>query len=265
MLHLLAGLGGAGALYFTWRNFNRTVQDSAATQELARESRTSENFIKAVEQLGSGFVPVRVGGIYGLGRLLNIASIEGDYWPIMDILTAFIRQSSPVQSEPRHGNPPEDIQAAVTVLARRSEHKAQPREGDSPVDLHDTDLSYLWMSGGHFEWGYFIGSSFVKTELDNAKLNGAIFDRANLTNSYFNHANLVYSRLHEVKSAAGATFYRADLTGADFFQSDLRGANFDEANLRDADLSQALLDAKQLDKAFGNLNTKLPVGFIRPA
>src|SRR4051794_23781811 len=52
LTQIVAGAGGAGALYFTWVNYIRTVRDSNVTQLLARESRTSENFSKAVEQLG---------------------------------------------------------------------------------------------------------------------------------------------------------------------------------------------------------------------
>ena len=101
LLQLLLGVGGAGTLYFTWRNYTRTVEDSKRaaadsreTQKLARESRTSENFIKAVEQLGNQAAHVRVGGIYGLGRLLRTASVDDDYWPLMDVLTAFVRENA---------------------------------------------------------------------------------------------------------------------------------------------------------------------------
>src|SRR5207248_42652 len=142
LLQMLVGIAGLLAIYFTWRNYNR-----------GREGRVSENFIKAVDQIGSEVVHVRVGGIFGLGRLLRTATVSGDYWPLMETLSAFVRQSAPAIGNPRSGRASEDVQAAVSVLARRSHRNFPPRKGDSPVDLSSTDLSGLWMSGAHFEWG----------------------------------------------------------------------------------------------------------------
>jgi len=80
LLQAAAGIAGAAAVYFTWQ-----------TYLLGREGRVSDNFIKAIDQLGSDKAHVQVGGIVGLGRLLRTASVEGDYWPLMDVLTAFVR------------------------------------------------------------------------------------------------------------------------------------------------------------------------------
>jgi hypothetical protein len=60
LAQLLLAAGTGGTLYFTWRNYVRSVDEandararSNETQALVRESRTSDNFIKAVEQLGN--------------------------------------------------------------------------------------------------------------------------------------------------------------------------------------------------------------------
>lgn len=109
LLQIIVGMAGAAALYFTWQ-----------TYLLGREGRASDNFIKAIDQLGNQTVPARVGAIVGLGRLLRTATPDGDYWPLMDVLTAFLRQSVPVTDTARGTKPSEDIQAAITILARRS-------------------------------------------------------------------------------------------------------------------------------------------------
>jgi hypothetical protein len=132
LLQIIVGVAGATALYFTWQNY-----------VLSREDRTSDNFIKAVDQLGNLAVHARVGGAVGLGRLLRTATVEGDYWPLMDILTS------------KAG---EDIQAAIDVIARRNHTYIPERTGNSPVDLSQSDLSRLWMAGGHYEHGYFLES-----------------------------------------------------------------------------------------------------------
>ena len=145
---LLIGFGGAVTIYFTWRNYRET-------QALGRENRTSENFIKAVEQIGSQSPVVRAGGVFGLGRLLRTAEPDGDYWPIMDVLTAMVRGSVTKSGYMRLGKQEEDIKAALNVLARREFRSHPERVGDSPVDLTETDLSGMWLSDGHFEWGQF--------------------------------------------------------------------------------------------------------------
>jgi Pentapeptide repeats (8 copies) len=218
LLQVIAGLAGALAVYFTWRNYN-----------LGREGRTSDNFIKAVDQLGNEEVTVRVGGIFGLGRLLRTAKPDGDYWPIMDVLTAFTRSSFPAEKEPRAGRRPQDLQAAIDVLARRS-GSYQHRTGDSPVDLHDTDLSDTWLaSQGHFE---------------DALLEGCYLVEADLRGSYFQNA----------------TFTKAVLTGAS-----LHNANFSGADFSGADLGTASgLGPGQLNLATGDAETRLPLGYPRP-
>src|SRR3954447_24461518 len=81
LIQLLVAFAGAGTIYFTWRNYVRSSREAEANLALAREGRTSDNFIKAVEQLGNSSPAVRVGGVFGLGRLLRTATPEGDYWP----------------------------------------------------------------------------------------------------------------------------------------------------------------------------------------
>jgi hypothetical protein len=64
LLQVLAGVGGAIGLFVTWRSYLAAL-----------ENRISENFVKAVEQLGSGHPEVKIGGILGIGRLLRTAKI----------------------------------------------------------------------------------------------------------------------------------------------------------------------------------------------
>jgi hypothetical protein len=229
LVQLLLAAGAGGTLYFTWRNYVRSIDEANEgraraneTQALARESRTSENFVKAVEQLGNtDSMAVRVGGIFGLGRLLRTATPEGDYWPLMDVLTSFIRGSFPAKEEgPRQIDPPEDLQAACNVLARRSSTTIYKRYDDSPLDLHSTDLSGTWLAGGHFE-DAFLENSFLIT----------------------------------------ADLRKAFLTGAN-----LTGAKLEDAELAGADLAGVIgLDPEQLNKAKGDDSTVLPDGYSRPS
>jgi hypothetical protein len=161
LIQIVAGIAGAFVLYFTWQ-----------TYALGREGRASDNFIKAVDQLGNSAVPVQVGGLYGLGRLLRTADKDRDYFPILDVICSFVRKSHAAGDTPRSGRCPEDLYAAVNILARRSIIIYQ-REDDSPVDLNGTDLSEAWMSGGHYESAYMTGSQLVNTNLSGAFLDYA--------------------------------------------------------------------------------------------
>jgi hypothetical protein len=254
LLQVIVGVAGAVAIYFTWQ-----------TYLLGRESRASDNFIKAIDQLGNQAVHARVGGVVGLGRLLRTATVDGDYWPLMDVLTAFVRQSIPAaNTPPRVTKPSEDIQAAIDELARRSHSEIPSRTGNSPVDLSECDLSYLWMAGGHYEGGYFPNSVFRNTDLSGASLRHTNFDRTDLTNAKFDGAEMHDACIRWVKSAQGASFRGATLRGADFEGSDLRGTSFEDADVRGADFSKAIVEEPTLREAISDSHTKLPTGFSRP-
>src|SRR6185312_13739727 len=64
LLTLAAGLFAAGALVFTALNFNL----SRRTFELTEQGQVTDRFTKAIEQLGSDKLDVRIGGIYALER-----------------------------------------------------------------------------------------------------------------------------------------------------------------------------------------------------
>jgi hypothetical protein len=64
LLTLIAGLFAAGALVFTARNFTL----SRRTIELTEQGQVTERYTKAIEQLGSDKLDVRIGGIYALER-----------------------------------------------------------------------------------------------------------------------------------------------------------------------------------------------------
>jgi hypothetical protein len=235
--------GAGGTLFFTWRNSLQSAEDSRAARALTQEARTSENFIKAVEQMGSDKPTLHVGGIFGLGRVLQNAKPEGDYWPVMDVLTAFVRENFPISDPSRRrrraGNAPEDLQAALNVLARRSVNGQPPDRGgkDSPIDLHESNLTDTWMANGHFESGFFVGCNFTG---------------ANLTNSKFQYAN--FSKAVLDKAEMGDS----DWTKVSFGEEVFGYADFGAADLRDADLSQAtgLDDPKLICRALWQMEKR---------
>lgn len=147
---VVAGIGAAGALYFAFQ-----------ANEVAKDKQITEQYAKAVEQLGTtgdDKLAVRLGGLYALERIANGSA--RDHTAIMEVLTAYVRNSVPWPAKPRrskeppaegrdtHGTAqepeaaamlPADVQAILTVLGRRR----TDYERDSPLrlDLQRTNLS----------------------------------------------------------------------------------------------------------------------------
>src|SRR5579863_9384796 len=157
LLTLGAGLLAAGALIFTARNFT-----------LSREGQVTDRYTKAIEQLGSDKLDVRIGGIYALERVARDSA--RDHPTVMEVLTAFIREHSYEPSGRRYRQSPEklvlprgrlyrwlswrlyrwlmpegrdeerptrpDVQAAVTVVGRRD-----TKQDIRVIDLRGANLS----------------------------------------------------------------------------------------------------------------------------
>jgi uncharacterized protein YjbI with pentapeptide repeats len=84
--------------------------------------------------------------------------------------------------------------------------------------------------------------------------------RANLSNQWLQGDNLGGAVL-TFANLSNADLSNADLSGADLSYADLYFANLSGANL----IGAALAEARELNKACGNVNTKLPEGFtVKP-
>lgn len=112
---------GAGfffiSAYLTLRSLKVAEENLKATQEkqatdrsiaeaslkATEEKQVTERFSKAIELLGSKELEVRLGAIYALERIAKDS--EKDYWTIMEILTAYVREkkSWQVRSRKRMG------------------------------------------------------------------------------------------------------------------------------------------------------------------
>jgi len=82
LAQILAGAFVLAGLYLGWR---RVV--------VAQEGQFTERFTRAVDQVGSEKLEIRLGGIYALERLAK-DSADKDHWTIMEVLTAFVREQS---------------------------------------------------------------------------------------------------------------------------------------------------------------------------
>ncbi len=78
----------------------RTEASTQTTLRLTEQGQITERFTRAIEQLGSDKLEIRLGGIYALERIagdsLAMETSPGrDYATIMEVLTAYVRQNAP--------------------------------------------------------------------------------------------------------------------------------------------------------------------------
>jgi hypothetical protein len=131
ILTAATGLAALAAVYFTARNAEtarkallHSVEAARWTAELTEQGQVTERYTKAIEQLGSDKIDIRVDGIYSLERIA--ADSPRDHPTIMEVLIAFLfGRNTPAA-------PPADKQAALNVISRRTAADRLPR-GTTPT------------------------------------------------------------------------------------------------------------------------------------
>ena len=234
LIQAFGGLFLVTTAYFSWRNLKATQRNLIASEE----KQITERFSKAVELLGNANIHVRLGGIYALERISKDS--ERDYWQIIEILTAYVRENTQVtkveESEKDITPVSTDIQAVLTVLTRRS--KAYGHGEENPLDLSKSNLQKANLKGANL-----VGANLVEANLQRADLQEAKLVGANLQKAKLQEAKLQIAKLQ------GANLVEANLQGANLRGADLWGANLQEANLQEADLWEADLWGADLWRA----------------
>jgi hypothetical protein len=214
LLQAVAGVAVIAAVVATWQQLDADRRQLRAQLAMAGQEQAAARFARAVDQLASDRLDVRLGGIYGLERVAASGSglgpgggayrLAGDESPstaapsedrvqVFQILSAYVRRAS---RQPPVGPPGDpslqarlpDVQAAVTVLARRS-----VLAGDPPLDLS--------------------GALLPGARLDQARLAGADLRGADVRATNLLHADLAGARL-EGSMLCGTLLDGADLAGA---------------------------------------------------
>ncbi|WKU07262.1 pentapeptide repeat-containing protein [Micromonospora sp. HUAS LYJ1] len=204
-------------------------EQNAATRDelaLARQQLITDRFSKAIEQLGSEKLDVRLGAIYALERIMRDSA--DDQPNIVEIISTHVRTHAGGEGGlPAPVGPPVgfdenvgtavDVKAALTVLGRR-----QPgRDGHVRIDLRQVFLRGVSLQGSNFAGADFSGSNLLGINFGTAKLAGSNFGLTNL--------------------------YGADLAGADLTEANLALANLGSANLSHARLTRANLTSAKLE------------------
>lgn len=240
-----------------WQARAAQTQAAAAGRQadVAREEHYTSLFTAAVQQLGAlrevqeggssrtePNTEARLGAIYALERIAQDS--ERDHWPIMETLCAYVRSNAgppvSISEEVRaHLNgskrnyamrgaaeaaarPPADVQAALTVIGRRSkkrcDYERQLRESAGDTSAYRLDLTRSNLAG----------------VVLNGNFDHAQFDRSSLTFSRIRGVSLVSTSFFAAHGE-GARVHRADLTEAQLMNSHWEGAYFEEATADKAD------------------------------
>jgi hypothetical protein len=244
---ILQALGGlllvAGATA-TWRQVH-----------ISREGQITDRFTRAVDQLGSENLDVRIGGIYALERIAK--NSPDDRSTIQYILGAFVRNhaSWPVGAPggPQHPTPTvdeelpwlsaraPDIHAAAGILTRRLPSPDARRLLLSRVDLRGFQIHEAQLAGTEIRHTNLARAWLRRARLDRADLRDTDLRGANLEGSHLNSANLSGAYLQ------GANLYQADLSYADLCGTDLSDANLDGAVLTGAQADKATVWPVEVD------------------
>jgi uncharacterized protein YjbI with pentapeptide repeats len=267
-------LGGAAVLIGAALAYLQFTQQQRASRDLLISNQVGRGF----EQLGSKSRLVRLGGIYALEGVMKTS---GEYYdPVLEALSAVVRDGT--RTETSAGPPATDIQAALTVIGRRTEvgtgvldlaNAHIPRADLFRAKLTRANLSGANLSSASLGFAALNGADLSRADLSRANLDGASMRFASLTGANLRNASLAYSGLTNA-DLSGADLTRADLTlahaeDAKLISANLSGAELSytkliSADLTDADLTGATIKQAQLDQACGT-NVKLNPGLtVKP-
>jgi uncharacterized protein YjbI with pentapeptide repeats len=225
-------------------------------------------------------IEVRLGAIYALERIAKDS--ERDHWPIMEVLCAYIRNpqntgtpklskeaKNPAEWRQSIRAPRIDVQAALTVIGRRSPERIQYEIVNGlRLNLEEANLQDAILSHGNFSRAQFKGANLDLARIDFAELVNTNFWGASMESATIQHCRLwdacfASSQLNYASiinsSAKNCLFHRARLYKATFVQSKLDGAR-----LFNTDLSWAHIHPDQLIGTSGDSETQLPDGMQRP-
>jgi len=259
LAQILGGVAIGISLYYTHKRVSATEKSII----IAQEGQITERFTRAVEQLGAinhlghPAIEIRLGGVYALERIANES--EKDYWPIMEILTAYVRKNSRIPEEIYE----EDSEAAEAFDEYIDEKNREIFKFDIQAIIAVIRKSTIIRKNK----SSFNAEEFNYLDLKKTDLRRSNFQETDLTGANFEEANLKGANLQE------ANLRDAKLFKTNFHRANLKGANLERANLEGAQYltCEQLSKAKTLYKATGfnkeleiSLREKYPALFENP-
>ncbi|TMR89586.1 pentapeptide repeat-containing protein [Nonomuraea basaltis] len=250
LIQAATGLVVIGGVVFTAQGLWYTAQSLDASRQAqltAEEGQITDRYTKAVEQLGSAKLDVRLGGLYALERLAQDS--HRDHQTIYDVLAAFVREHDPKPSitdkELFTMRATTDVAAALTIIGRRSATRDVRAPDLNSIRTPGANLSEAYLMDAGLTEARLFRADLTKAHLGGANLTSARLDGANLSGAELDYANLLGANLTD------ANLFRANLTDAYLTDANLTGANLIDANLTGANLTGANLTGANLTGIIG--------------
>jgi uncharacterized protein YjbI with pentapeptide repeats len=213
-----AGIVLLGQMLLAGLNLQVTRETANQKADSDREGQITERYTRAVEQLGSEAVAIRLGGIYALERIAK-DSIR-DHATIVELLTAYVREFAERVID-RPGMADADVQAALDVLGRRE--ATNDNASDSRLHFHRTTFSRRVVFSGNFAGALFTGSTLNSVSFIAVNLRGTDFAVSHLNNTSFVNATM-----------DGASFSSAVFHAVSFWWTDLgRTVGLTQSNINE--------------------------------
>jgi hypothetical protein len=209
IVQIIGGLALILTFFATWTQIQDTRKATNKTLRLNESQQETDQFTRAVQELGSSNFALRLGGIYSLERVALTSPEERA--PVVQLMVAYLRRNHPYvphKAGRTIGNPcattnyrpKADTQAALEVALR-----LKSNSGNDHLDLSNLDLGAAQIRGGDLRGVHLEGSSLAHANAADARFDDALLYRAHLQAACFAHA-----------SFGGAAFDEADVAGAVF-------------------------------------------------
>ncbi|NEA33744.1 pentapeptide repeat-containing protein [Streptomyces sp. SID13031] len=260
-----------GALWYTGQSLRSTERQFDVQYRLTEQGQFTERFGRAIDQLGSASLDVRLGGIHSLERLARDSA--QDRTSIMQVLATFVRihgAKTPKceligginkASDPKSVQP--DIEEAVAVIGRRLPTPDLPRlklDGLclARANLASADLRLANLENTDLSYANLTGANLLGAKLSGANLKGAVMPGLDLRGVSMVHADLSFTHLRNANLSGADLSYSnlkwvrmegANLSGANLHGTDGRGALFERANLTAAVLGGGVMKRAAFSKA----------------
>lgn len=271
---VFGGIVGIIGVSVNWRRAS-ALERQVATAQLGQ---ITERFTRAIDQLGAvgpdnaAAPEIRAGGVRSLERIARES--EGDYWSILDILSAYLRSQSAAPPADIDGYDLErfeeraygirnrmDVAFAIDAIGRLWPHDQErvltalnlagvfaPRIALPATNLRGADLGSAYLERADLEDANLRNASLRSAYLASANLTAAELEGADLSGAELRQAKLIGASLRTAE-LLGTRLADADLRAADLRCADLRSARLWDADLCDADLRGADLKGADLRRA----------------
>lgn len=250
LIQIIGGIVIIVGLYLNWRRIVST--ENAIT--ISERGQLVDRLSKAVDQIGSNNLSVRIGGLYALK---NIGfDFENYTKQVVEILSSFIRVNSSVDAACDESVPvPHDVQIALdSIIHIKSDHNEFL--DNTIIDLSGCrlmgitiikknlkgfDFSRSNLSNSNLESCQIANVEMFKTNFSNCNLSKINIFNAKLKNCVFDNSQMSFSILSKLL-IFDSSFRNCSLVEANFRGSAIDNVSFKDSTLMDADFTDTHMD-----------------------